>query len=169
MSVTRERSALPKLLIYCTSQAFCQLFRSSAALQAIPEALNNATFATFCTTNGLALERAELASVSFAPGMSRCSKVFWCDFQISHSITLAGLSTLEQAAQFGYPSFVYLPPSRQTRHLPAWAIGLLIVAISMSLLVGSLITFIFCRRGKQASHGKLVKRSPLTTKSRCDF
>jgi hypothetical protein len=38
------------------------------ALQTIPKALQNATFTEFCKSNGLALEQAELASISLAPG-----------------------------------------------------------------------------------------------------
>ncbi|CAL8460978.1 g509 [Coccomyxa elongata] len=92
----------------------------------IPKALQNATFTEFCKSNGLALEQAELASISLAPG----------------------ISTLEQAASLGYPSTVYFPTASNRFYLPAWATALLVVFGVGCLLVSSALTVILCRRGK---------------------
>ena len=59
--------AHPALVLACLST----LLMPPDVLQTVPKALQNATFMDFCKANGLALEQAELASVSLAPGDNR--------------------------------------------------------------------------------------------------
>lgn len=119
----------------------------------MPKALRNSTFTDFLRQYGLDLHSVDYVSAEYRPGIQTHSASSYCcslhiclvymTVTVCHSLGVllrAGMSTLQQAAAFGYPSAVYMIRSKDTsQKLPPWAWVMVALGALGMLIAGELL------------------------------